>query len=239
MKPPSAPVRQAFLHGVRDQLPILLGVIPFGLIFGALALDQGIPPVAAQGFSLFVFAGSAQFIAAQLVGLQVPPLVIVLTILVVNLRHALYSATLAPFLERLSNSWRLALGWLMTDEAFATSVVRYRRMVDGLGHIYFLGTGLTLWFAWQMSTAVGVLLGARIPSDWNLDFALPLTFIALIAPTLASRPAWAAAASAGFSALALNSLPYKLGLLLAALLGVVVGVITELKVDPGPEETVP
>lgn len=239
MKPTSIPRRQAFLDGVGDQLPILLGVIPFGLIFGALALSQGISPVAAQGFSLFVFAGSAQFIAAQLIGAQTPPLIIVLTIFIVNLRHALYSATLAPYLEKLSDLWRLVLGWLLTDEAFATTAVRFRRVGSDGGHFYLLGTGLTLWFSWQVSTAIGILLGARIPSSWNLEFALPLTFIALIAPTLASRPAWAAAGSAGITALALDGLPYKLGLLVAALVGVVVGVLVELREKPARAEASP
>lgn len=234
MTAPQAPAspRQAFLRGVRDQLPILLGVIPFGLIFGALALDQGIPPLAAQGFSLFVFAGSAQFIAAQLLGAQVPALVVVLTIFVVNLRHALYSATLAPYFDRLARSWRIVLSWLLTDEAFATSSVYLRQGPRLFGHFYFLGTGLTLWFFWQISTAAGILLGARIPPSWNLEFALPLTFIALIAPTLTSRPAWAAAAAAGIAAVALSALPYRLGLLAAALIGIAAGVSVEIRRRP-------
>lgn len=219
--------RSAFLKGVRDQLPILLGVVPFGLIFGALALSQGISAFAAQGFSLFVFAGSAQFIAAQLVGGRVPVFIIVLTIFVVNLRHALYSATLAPHLKQLSRLWRLVLGWLLTDEAFATTSIYLRTGQRAFGRYYFLGTGLTLWISWQVSTAIGILLGARIPSSWNLDFALPLTFIALIAPTLVDRPTWAAAAAAGISAVALSSLPYRLGLLAAALIGIGVGVLLE------------
>lgn len=226
--------RQAFTSGVRDQLPILLGVIPFGLIFGALALDQGISALAAQAFSLLIFAGSAQFIAAQLVGIGVPALVIVLTIFVVNLRHALYSATLAPHLNHLSRRWRLALGWLLTDEAFATTAVYLRDGRVAHGHYYMLGTGLTLWFAWQVSTLAGILLGSRIPAAWNLEFALPLTFIALIAPTLVDRATWAAAATAGVTAVALWGLPYRLGLLAAALLGITVGVLVQQRRSEEP-----
>lgn len=222
------------MNGAKDQLPILLGVVPFGLIFGALAIGQGISAFAAQGFSLFVFAGSAQFIAAQLVGGQVPIFIIVLTIFVVNLRHALYSATLAPYLKGLSRLWRLVLGWLLTDEAFATTSIYLRAGERAHGRYYFLGTGLTLWFSWQVSTAIGILLGTRIPSSWNLDFALPLTFIALIAPTLVDRPTWAAAAAAGISAVALSSLPYRLGLLVAALIGIAAGVLVETR-TPGEE----
>lgn len=221
--------RAVFLQGIRDQFPILLGVVPFGLIFGALAIGQGIPPLAAQGFSLIIFAGSAQFIAAGLVGTGAPLLVIVATVVIVNLRHALYSATLAPHLRDQSRLWRACLGWLLTDEAFATTVSFLARRGRKNLHWYLLGTGMTLWTSWQLSTAIGILLGAAIPASWNLDFALPLTFLALIIPTLTDRPTWAAALTAGVAALLLNSLPFRLGLLLAALLGMAVGLVLDMK----------
>jgi 4-azaleucine resistance transporter AzlC len=213
-----------FFAGVRDQLPLLLGVIPFGLIFGALAVSQGIPGWAAQGLSLFVFAGSAQFVAAELVGAGAPALVIVFTILVVNLRHLLYSASLAPSLRQLPGRWRVVLAWLLTDEAFATTSARLNRGIRDKTEWYMLGTGLTLWGSWQVSTALGVLLGAQVPASWSLDFALPLTFMALIVPSLTDRPAIGAAAAAGISATALAGLPFRLGLVLASLIGIAVGV---------------
>jgi 4-azaleucine resistance transporter AzlC len=216
------------MAGARDQLPLLMGVAPFGMIFGALALTSGIPPLEAQGFSLFVFAGSAQFIAAGLIADGVPPLIIVLTIMVVNLRHLLYSASFSPYFQKLSRKWKAALAWLLTDEAFAVASVRYQRGDTMLTHWYTLGTGLTLWAVWQVSTAVGIVLGAHIPAHWSLDFALPLTFMALITPTLTDRPAWAAAVTAGFFTAILTGLPYKLGLLFAATLGIGAGLIIEL-----------
>jgi 4-azaleucine resistance transporter AzlC len=219
--------RGAFAEGVRDQLPILLGVIPFGLIFGALAVAQGIPGWAAQGLSLFVFAGSSQFVAAELVGAGAPSLVIVFTILVVNLRHLLYSASLAPYLRHLPARWRVPLAWLLTDEAFATTSSRLSRGVNRNAEWYMLGTGLTLWWSWQISTAIGILLGAQVPASWSLDFALPLTFMALIAPSLVDRPALGAALVAGVAAVALSWLPFRLGLVLASLMGISVGVILE------------
>src|SRR3989304_7257070 len=112
---------------MRDQLPLLLGVVPFGLLVGALAISAGVPPLAAQGFSLVIFAGSAQFIAATMVGSGALPGVIVFTILIVNLRHAPYSASLAPHLPPLPQRWKLALSWLLTDEAYAMAPARYRR----------------------------------------------------------------------------------------------------------------
>lgn len=221
----SQPGRPAaeFLAGVRDQLPLLLGVVPFGLIFGALAVSVGLSPLVAQGFSLFIFAGSAQFVAAGLVGALTPPLVVVVTILVVNLRHALYSASLAPYLAHLPTRWKLALAWLLTDEAYAVATGRYRGGRLANAHWYTLGTGMTLWGAWQISTALGIVLGARIPERFSLDFAAPLTFLALLIPTLKNRSNVAAAVSAGVLAVALHGLPLRLGLLIGAVVGVGVG----------------
>jgi 4-azaleucine resistance transporter AzlC len=223
MMEPSDGLSREFLAGVRAQLPILIGVVPFGVIFGALARSAGIPPLEAQGFSVLVFAGSAQFIAAGLVAEAAPPLVVVLTILVVNLRHMLYSATMAPHFQSLPLRWKVPLAWLLTDEAFAVGSLRYRRTDVRLAHWFFLGTGLALWGSWQLSTAAGIALGGLIPASWMLDFALPLTFMALLVPTLDSRPANAAALTAAVLSVALAGLPYRLGLLLAALLGVAAG----------------
>lgn len=233
--PESTPPRAEFWAGVRDQVPILLGVVPFGLIFGALAISVGIPPLAAQGFSVLVFAGSAQFIAVGLIGEMAPALVIVVTILVVNLRHALYSASMSPHFSLLSMRWKLSLSWLLTDEAFATASARYRRGDTGSAHWYTLGTGLALWSAWQISTALGIWLGGGIPASFPLAFALPLTFIALLIPTLVDRPTVLAAASAGVVAVLLSGLPLKLGLLIGAMFGIGIGVWMDRKstdVDP-------
>jgi 4-azaleucine resistance transporter AzlC len=216
-----------FTAGVVDQLPILLGVVPFGLIFGALAVRAGIPPFLAQGFSLLIFAGSSQFIAVGLVADGTPPIVVVLTILVVNLRHMLYSANLGPYLADLPRRWKLGLSWLLTDEAFALASVRYQKQRASNTHWYMLGTGLALWVSWQASTAIGITLGTQIPERWALDFALPLTFMALIAPTLVDRPAWAAALGAGVLALALVGLPFKLNLVIAVVVGVTLGLALE------------
>lgn len=210
---------------------MLLGVVPFGLIFGATALSVGITPLAAQGFSLLIFAGSAQFIAAGLVGDLAPPLVIIGTILVVNLRHALYSASIAPHVERLPARWKLALGWLLTDEAFAVSIARYRRGPSANAHWYMLGTGMALWSSWQISTAIGIALGSQVPRSFPLEFAVPLTFLALLLPTLVGRPSLYAAVSAGLLAVALHGLPFRLGLLIGAMVGVGVGVWTARRLE--------
>jgi len=219
---------QSLWAGVRAELPLLIGVVPFGMIYGVLALSAGLAPAPAQLMSSIVFAGSAQFITAQLVRDAVPGLVIVLTIAVVNVRHMLYSASVAPYVRALPMRWKVLLSYLLTDEAYAVTILNYEKNeTNSSGHWFFLGTGLTLWTSWQISTAAGILLGTTLPESWPLDFALPITFIALIMPALKDRPAIAASLSAGVVALLAYNLPYKLGLMLAGLLGIVVGTLLE------------
>ena len=219
---------QNFLAGVRAEIPLLIGGFPEGMIYGALALNAGLSTAAAQMMSSIVFAGSAQFVTAQLLHEATPGFVIVLTIAVVNLRHILYSASLAPYLSALPVRWKALLSYLLTDEAYAPTIIHYEK--DGItphAHWFLFGAGFSLWFTWQISTALGIFLGTAIPESWSLDFALPLTFIAMVVPVLKNQPAIAAALSAGAVALVAFSLPYKLGLILAALVGIIVGTILE------------
>jgi len=219
---------QNFLAGIRAEIPLLIGVFPFGMIYGALALNAGLSTAAAQMMSSIVFAGSAQFITTQLVHEATPGLVIVLTIAVVNLRHMLYSASLAPYLASLPTRWKVLLSYLLTDEAYAPTILHYEKEgTTPYAHWFLLGAGCSLWSTWQVSTALGIFLGTAIPESWSLDFALPLTFIAMVVPVLKNQPAIAAALSAGVVALVAFSLPYKLGLILAALVGILVGTILE------------
>lgn len=222
--------RKMFLAGVRAEVPLLIGVFPFGMIYGALALNAGLSKSAAQLMSSILFAGSSQFVTAQLAHDAAPGFVIILTIAVVNLRHMLYSASLAPYLKNLSLRWKILLSYLLTDEAYAPSIIKYER--DGIqpfSHWYLFGAGFSLWFIWQISTAFGIFLGTAIPAEWPLDFALPLTFIAMVVPILKNRPMIAASLSAGLVALFAYSLPFRLGIILAALTGIIVGTILEGK----------
>lgn len=221
--------RDQFLAGVRAEVPILLGVAPFGLIYGAIAISAGLPAALAQAMSALVFAGSAQFIAAELIAVGTPALVLLLTTLIVNLRHLLYSASLAPHVRSLPLRWKLALAYLLTDEAYAVTILHYNSpdSPPATRHWYFLGAGLALWSVWQISTALGIFLGAAIPAAWSLDFALALTFIGIVIPTLGDRPHVGAALSAGLVAVLAHDWPYKLGLLAAALAGILVGATLE------------
>lgn len=218
----------AFREGVKQELPITLGVVPFGMIFGVIAVGSGIPPLLAQAMSFIVFAGSAQFIGAQLIGMATPAAIVLLTTLVVNARHLLYGASVAPYLRPLSRKWRAILAYLLTDEAYAVTILHFRQGGHReTRHYFMLGAGLMLWTAWQLSTAIGVFLGAQVPAAWALDFTLALTFIGLVVPALGDYADAAAAIVASVIALLAVALPYQLGLILAALAGIVAGYVID------------
>ncbi len=198
------------------------------MIYGALALSAGLSPAAAQMMSSILFAGSAQFAVAQLVHDAAPAAVIIVTVAMINLRHMLYSASMAPYLKELSTRWKSVLAYLLTDEAYAATITHYQASgVTPSGHWFLLGAGLALWTTWQISSALGIFLGAALPADWPLDFALPVTFIAMVIPTLKGRPMLAAALTAGAVALLAYGLPYKLGFILAAFVGIAAGMLLE------------
>lgn len=212
----------AWWAGVRALTPMMLGVLPFGLIFGVLAVNAGMPGWLAALMSVIVFGGASQMILTQLWAAGTPALLMVATVAMVNLRHALYSAAIAPTLAHLPRRWKLLLAYLLTDEAFA-AMARQLEDRSPARHWFFLGAGLTLWFGWQVSTVLGVVIGKQVPMDWPLDFFLPLTFIAIIVPALHARAHLAAALVSGTAAVVFATMPYKLGLMLAACLGIAVG----------------
>ena len=213
-----------FFDGVKAMLPMLLGAISFGVTYGVLGLAAGLNVSSVLGMSSIVFAGSAQIVAVQLFNAVVPALVILITILMVNLRHVLYSASLAPQLRDLHSRWKWILSYLLTDEVYAVTITHYNRTpVSPNRHWFFLGAGLTMWSTWQASTAVGVFVGAVIPKNLPLDFAITLTFIALLVPMLKDRASIIVSIAAGIVALFATAFPFKLNLILAVVVAVVMG----------------
>ena len=220
-----------FLAGCRDEAPLQLGVIPFGMLYGIGAVAAGMPVWLAQLTSMVVFAGAAQLVIVQMLSAAAGALPIGLTAALLNLRHLLYSASVAGHVRHLPRRWRVVLAYLLTDEAYAVAILRYTRPAAAdqeqaepdLRHWYFLGCGLTLWGCWQLSTALGIAFGARIPPEWDIDFAVPLTFIALLTLLVKERAGQAAALVAALAVLALAALPYRLGLVLAIVLGLLAG----------------
>ncbi|MEO8608780.1 MAG: AzlC family ABC transporter permease [Chloroflexota bacterium] len=237
-KPVPTPTRQSeFFAGVRDTLPLEIGAVPFAIIFGVVAMNSGFSALGTMGLSLFVFAGSAQLIGAQLVAGGAALWVIVFTTFVVNLRHVLYSATLSPHMKHLPQKWLLPLGFWLTDETFVIVVARYTAHDQSpYKHWYHLGSALFMYINWNVWTLIGIVAGQTIPdmSKWGFDFALYVTFIGMLIPIIKSRPVLLAAVVGGLSAVLFHSLPNQIGLIVAALLGVAAGVIAE-NLTPSPQ----
>jgi len=222
-----------FLAGVRDTSPLLVGVVPFGLICGALFISVGMPEWGAAGMSLIVFAGASQLIAVQLMAEQASLFVVILTGLVINARMLMYSASLAPHFNGLHPAQKAGLSYLLTDQAYAMSITRFTEL-DGDSvdkPVYYLGAGLLMWAAFNAATIAGAYLGAFIPAEWNLDFAIPLTFTALVIPAVKDKPTLLAAVVAGGISFVANPLPYNLGLMVAAASGIAAGCVSERRLN--------
>ena len=220
--------QSAFLNGMKAAIPIMVGVAPFGMISGVAAVGAGLSAGESFGMSIIVFAGASQLVALQLITVNSPLFIIWLSTFMINLRFMMYSGSLAPHVANLSRPWKFLIAYLLTDQAYAISLMAYGQGVTGgAKKWYYLGTAVSLWTVWQSTTLIGILLGAQIPPQWSLDFAIPLTFLALVFPALADRASWAAAVVAGITAVFAANLPYNSGLIVAALIGILIGLLVE------------
>lgn len=144
--------RSELLAGARAIFPLVVGAVPFGIIFGTLAAGS-LSFVGTLAMSIFVFAGSSQFIAIGLIASGTAAPLILLTTIVVNLRHLLYAVSLVPHLQKLSPVWKLVLGFWLTDEGFAVAIVRYdQRDISPNKHWYHLGAALFMYVNWVICT---------------------------------------------------------------------------------------
>ena len=193
-------------------------------MFGVLGLASGLSAWETILMSSIVFGGASQVVFAQLWGGGVPAPVVGASVSVINLRHVLYSASVAPYLRSLPLRWRVPLAYLLTDEGYAVTINRLRDEPPSPNqHYHLLGTGMTLWICWQVTTVMGVVFGATIPESWSLGFAIPLTFIALVAPAIRRRADLAACLTAGTIAVVGQPLPWKGWIILAAVGGILAG----------------
>ena len=233
-KTPS-PAAAAFVSGARAIVPVLLALAPFGVAIGATATGGGLSALEALAMSVFVFAGAAQLAAVPLISAGASVAVVVLTVLVVNLRLTLYSASLAPHFRRLPLGWKGLLSYLLTDQAYAATITRFDDGETGEPdkRWYYLGVALAIWVTWQAASMLGVFLGAWASEGWSLDFVLPLTFIALAVPAVKDRTTAAAALSAGVAAVLAAALPLNLGLITAASVGVLGGLVAQNVAERG------
>ena len=227
--------RSEFWSGIREEAPLQIGIIPFGLVFGVIGLESGLSFLQTILMSVILFGGASQIVFAQLVATGTPAPVLIGSVSTINLRHMLYSISIAPYIRDLPLRWRIPLAYLLTDEAYAVSIKRFQSQpASPFMHYHLLGTGLTLWIVWQSSTIIGAVAGASIPESWQLSFAVPLTFLAIVAPNIKLRSDLVAALAAGISAIALQPLPWNLWLIIAALIGIAAGVIASLNEEQNP-----
>ncbi|WP_336336856.1 AzlC family ABC transporter permease [Haloarcula brevis] len=217
----------AFRRGARDAVPLLLGIVPFGLVAGIAAVNAGFGLPTAVGLSVVVFAGASQIAALELLRQDTPLSVVVATAVVINLRYLMYSASIAPYFREFTARWKAALAYVLTDQAYALSVASYRsdRPVDRKW--YYLGAAVTLWAVWQVTTVAGALLGTGVPDAWGLEFAIPLVFLAILVPAIEDRASAVAAVVGGALAVLGAGLPLNLGLLVGSAVGIAAGVVTE------------
>jgi 4-azaleucine resistance transporter AzlC len=232
--------KKEFFRGARDTLPLIIGAIPFGIIFGTLSAGAGLSIAGTLGMSVFVFAGSSQFIAMGMVAAGTAWPMIVLTTFVVNFRHLLYSATLLPYLQKLPRRWQALLAFGLTDETFVVAVGRWCRGGESPHkHWYQLGSMVFMYANWNLCTLIGIAAGQMLKGigGWGLDFAMVAAFIGMVLPYLKDRPNYCAVIAAGLSALVFHGLPHQLGLIVASLLGVAGGVLADWLYTSNPTRT--
>jgi predicted branched-subunit amino acid permease len=211
--------------------PMLLGIVPFGLVAGAAPVAEGLGGWGAVGLSTIVFAGASQLAIVDVLGQGGSALVAILAAWTINLRMVLYSASLAPFLGHEPTRRRLGAAYLLVDQAYAASVSRWAGDDRTEGRLaYFVGAGLLLWTSWQLSTVAGVLLGGSVPDDIPLDFAVPLVFLVLLVPLLDSHPAVVAALVGGVAAVVTGELGAdRLSMVVGAVAGVAAGTAADVR----------
>ncbi len=216
--------RARFVAGFRAQAPALIGVLPFGLAVGVATSAAGWSFWEGMMLSILAFSGIVQLITVQLHAEGAPVAIIIATAAVVSLRLIMYSAAVAPQLGRIPWRERLAVAYVLTDHAYALGAVEFAAHPDRPNKQWFIiGTGVPTCLLWQVSVAIGLAAGAELPAAWHLDYTVTLTFLALLVPLLASRPAAVAAVVAGVVAIVAHGLPMRLGLVTAALLGLAAG----------------
>lgn len=206
-----------FVRGMIAMSPILLGVIPFGLVMGAACATQNLSLTQVLIFNLFVFAGASQFVTLELMAQKAAILVVVLSGVVINLRMLLYSAGISPLLKKTNFFKRMLAAYGITDQAYAVLMANEHKLKtpeESLG--FYSGAAFAMAACWQIVVVIGYVFGNIAPASLNLDFAIPLSFVALVLPSMKSRSYYLVGICSAFCSVLLHDLPYSLGLLFSA-----------------------
>lgn len=226
--------KSAFWRGCRASIPFVVVVAPFALLFGVVATEAGLNVFETMVFSVSVFAGASQFAALQTLQEQAPIIVVLATSLAVNLRMVMYSVAMAPHLGKAPLGMRAVMAYFLVDQSFAACSVEFDRRPDlsmPEKAAFFFGSVLPIAPLWFVSSFVGAWAGRSIPDSYALDFALPITFLAMVAPMLRSLPHLVTAGVSIVLSLALAGLPYGTGLLVAAGIAMAMGAILDAKIE--------
>lgn len=222
--------KSAFLAGARDTTPLIIAATPFAIIYGALAIANGIPEWVILAMSVLVFAGASQFIAVALIASGTPFAIIILTVFVVNLRHMLYSASLMPQLAHVPQLLRIPMAFWMTDETFAIVNHRQSNTSHKTGFVpYYLGSAAFMYGNWIFFSWVGMAMGQSIPdiANWGLDIAMVVAFIGIVVPALQKHADWACAVTAAVSICFTYHWPHQTGLLFSSIVAIAVAMSIE------------
>ena len=215
-----------FLKGIIDVSPLMIPVVPFGLIFGILAIDIGFSPLATMGMSLIIFGGASQIVLLQLFSGGASSLVIISSVGAVNSRHLLYGAVVSEHVSDLKLIWKIIISYFLIDQAFARSNEYFKKNNDKNKYFHLIGGGVTCWIIWQTTTFLGIILGSAIPEKLGLSFAVPLTFLALIVNDIRKIINVIVIIISGLiSTLGYNYIPYKAYVIVAALGGLLTAII--------------
>ena len=217
---------EIFFKGVIDVSPLMIPVVPFGLIFGILAIDIGFSPIATMGMSLIIFGGASQIILLQLFSGGASSLVIISSVGAVNSRHLLYGAVVSEHVSDLKLIWKIIISYFLIDQAFARSNDYLKKSTEKNKYFHLIGGGATCWVIWQSTTFLGIILGAAIPEKLGLSFAVPLTFLAILINDFRKMNNLIVIVVSGLVAtLGFNYIPYKAYVIVAAFFGLVVAFI--------------
>ena len=222
----------AWREGVKAGMPTLFGIAAWGLVVGIAMVKTGLSVPQALGMTLLVFAGSAQLASLPLIAAGAPVWVIFATALVVNLRFVIFSVLLAPHFAHLPWKQRFALGYVSGDMTVAMFLQRFPSEAPVPGKLSYLkGLMYPNWIAWQAGSVAGIFLGSAVPPEWGLGFAGTLAIVCIMVPLIANSAALCGVLMAGAVAVLANAMPYKLGLLLAVVLGMVTAMVVEETLD--------
>ncbi len=209
-----------FKKGLIDISPLLIPVIPFGIIFGAIGIELGFSPLITYATSLIIFGGASQIVFIQLLSGGASSLIAIASVGVINSRHFLYGAVLTEYLEKLTLIKKLLLSYIITDQTFAVSNKYLKNnKSEQYNYYHLIGSGVTLWLTWQISTVVGILLGSIVPDELGLKFAIPLTFIAIIINEFRKLDHVLIMIISGISSLIFFNIPFKAYVIVAPLVG--------------------